>query len=94
MRHQCLLSEEQSAEEIPSPVCSAAVCAPLVTELTRITDTLSRMCGDGDTRGRHVLHRCLETSENMDSRALAIVGASDWRACIHLAAQGRVQAEE
>lgn len=58
----------------------------LVAELTGITGTLSRMCGDGDTRDRHVLHRCLETSENMDSRALAIVGASDWRACIHLAA--------
>lgn len=58
----------------------------LVTELTRITGILSRMCGDGDTRARHVLHRCLETSENMDSQALAIVGASNWRAYIHLAA--------
>lgn len=85
MRCQCRLGEEQSAEERPSPICPAAVCAPLVMELSRITDTLSRMCGDGDTRGRHVLHRCLETSENM-SRALAIVGASNWRACIHLAA--------
>lgn len=86
MRCQCHLGEEQSAEGRPSPVCSAAVCAPLVMELTRIPGTLSRMCGDGDTRTRHVLHHCLETSENMDSLALAIVGASDWRACIHLAA--------
>lgn len=85
MKHQCHQGEEQSAEERPSPVCSAAVCAPLVTELTRIVGTLSRMCGDGDTRARRVLHHCLETSENMDSRALAIVGASDWRASIHLA---------
>lgn len=86
MRRQCRLGEEQPAEERPSPVCSAAVCAPLVTELTRITGTLSRMCGDGDTRGRHVLHRCLETSENKDSRTLVITGSSDWRACIHLVA--------
>lgn len=49
-------------------------------KLTKITGALSRSVGA--TRGRHGLSPCLETSENMGSLALVIVGASDYRACL------------
>lgn len=71
--------KEQPAEGTqPSLFCCLPSVLLLATELTQMRVSLSM---EG-TRGRHP---SLETSENTDSLALVVVGAGDYRACIHLA---------
>lgn len=81
--------ERRLGEGAASRGDSAQLVLLLAMETTRITVTLSRSM-EG-IRGRRP---SLEIFKTMDYLALVVVGAGDYRACIHLATRGRAQVEE